>query len=148
MRTKVCSKCKIEKSISEYIKDCTRIDGFRYECKDCYYIYKKSKKGKAATKRYRQGKAGKATQRRGKIKYNYGIDYNKYLLMAEYQKYCCAICNLHLSELTIKNLQVDHCHITGKVRGLLCGNCNKALGLMKDNLNSIKNMYKYIKGSK
>jgi Recombination endonuclease VII len=40
---------------------------------------------------------------------------------------------------------VDHCHTTGKIRGLLCGNCNSALGLIKENIPSMENMIAYIK---
>jgi hypothetical protein len=43
----------------------------------------------------------------------------------------CAICNKHESEFTVK-LGVDHCHTTNKVRGLLCTNCNHAIGQLKD----------------
>ena len=55
----------------------------------------------------------------------------------------CKICGKHQSELTL-SLNVDHCHITGKIRGLLCGNCNKALGLFKDNTKSLKNAINYL----
>jgi hypothetical protein len=40
---------------------------------------------------------------------------------------------------------IDHCHITGKVRGLLCSKCNKALGLFSDNLNTLEQALKYLK---
>ena len=46
---------------------------------------------------------------------------------------------------TIKKLVLDHDHKTDKIRGILCRNCNLALGLMKDNINSIKRMIDYLK---
>lgn len=60
------------------------------------------------------------------------------------QNNVCAIC--FKSELTVrnKNLAVDHCHKTGIIRGLLCSNCNRAIGLLKDNVVIIKSALKYL----
>lgn len=70
------------------------------------------------------------------LKRNYDIlekDYNK---MFWEQDGRCAICRKHQTELK-KTLSVDHNHITGKVRGLLCHNCNMAIGLFKENKNNL-----------
>lgn len=56
------------------------------------------------------------------------IDYNNLLKVQEYR---CAICQIHQDELKRK-LDVDHNHKTGENRGLLCTNCNRALGKLKD----------------
>jgi len=61
-------------------------------------------------------------------------EYNKLLIAQEYK---CNICCKHQSEFKFA-LCVDHCHLTSKVRGLLCDNCNQALGLLKDNIESLK----------
>lgn len=50
--------------------------------------------------------------------------------------------NHHKSKLV-----VDHCHDTGIVRGLLCHNCNRALGLFKDKIEVLKNAIKYLEGA-
>ena len=50
----------------------------------------------------------------------------------------CKICSKE------KQLMVDHCHTTGKVRGLLCGKCNKGLGHFKDDIQVIKNIITYL----
>jgi hypothetical protein len=42
---------------------------------------------------------------------------------------------------------VDHCHTTGAIRGLLCHNCNRALGLLKDDINVIKNAINYLESA-
>lgn len=60
----------------------------------------------------------------------YGITVEEYISLLENQNSKCAICKR--IQLT-KSLAVDHNHKTGKVRGLLCGNCNLALGLLEDN---------------
>jgi hypothetical protein len=61
------------------------------------------------------------------LKNVYGITLDDYNKMFEKQKGKCAICSKHQNEL-IRKLSVDHCHRTNKVRGLLCKNCNVALG--------------------
>ena len=74
----------------------------------------------------------------------YGIDSFTYGLMLEKQSYCCKTCGKHADDNHNKKLYIDHDHKTGKVRGLLCLQCNTALGLLKDNKKVIKNLLKYI----
>lgn len=61
----------------------------------------------------------------------HGIGKDEYDKMYFSQSGCCAICGIHQSELK-KRLAVDHDHKTGKIRGLLCSNCNCAIGLLHD----------------
>ncbi len=68
----------------------------------------------------------------------YGISPEEYTVLLEEQKGLCAICSEKETASfrpkgRIKNLSVDHCHKTGKVRGLLCQRCNQALGLLRHN---------------
>jgi hypothetical protein len=44
-------------------------------------------------------------------------------------------------------LVVDHCHSSGEVRGLLCHNCNRALGLLKDSVDSLMRAARYLEGA-
>jgi hypothetical protein len=67
----------------------------------------------------------------------YGIDLEDYNRMFAEQNGVCAACGFPESRIEAKtkkpkNLAVDHCHTTGRVRGLLCHYCNSALGLLKD----------------
>jgi len=63
----------------------------------------------------------------------------------EKQNHKCAICNnIELRANTQIALSVDHCHNTFKVRGLLCGNCNRAIGLFKDNVDLLQNAINYL----
>jgi hypothetical protein len=57
----------------------------------------------------------------------YGLERGKYDLMLERQGGCCAVCSR-----VEDSLHVDHDHTTNKVRGLLCSNCNTAIGLAGD----------------
>lgn len=66
-------------------------------------------------------------------------DYNKLL---EKQGFVCAICKE--KEVKNKHLCVDHNHTTGKVRGLLCQKCNRALGSFKEDYNYLRNAASYL----
>lgn len=80
-------------------------------------------------------------------KRNYNISLKDYLGIAEHQNFVCAIChkeNFAMNKCHSGVLVVDHDHKTGKVRGLLCHNCNRALGLLKDNKEIIQNCLSYL----
>jgi len=66
------------------------------------------------------------------MKRNYGVDISGYNKMLENQNGVCAICKSSAPNHHKKRLNIDHCHVTGRVRGLLCDACNRALGLFKD----------------
>lgn len=74
----------------------------------------------------------------------YGISLEDYKRMLILQEDRCLICKTHKSNLS-KALAVDHDHITGKVRGLLCGHCNIAIGLLKEDISILKNCIMYLK---
>jgi hypothetical protein len=54
----------------------------------------------------------------------------------------CEICNQ--TAPAHKRHAIDHCHTTGKIRGLLCDNCNKALGLFQDSPTLLNNAIQYL----
>jgi hypothetical protein len=74
-------------------------------------------------------------------------EYEKLLLDQNGQ---CAICskaetaNCNWTSKT-RMLAIDHCHVTGKIRGLLCGKCNTGLGLLNDSETLLENALKYIR---
>lgn len=72
----------------------------------------------------------------------YGIDRTTYFAMIEEQSNQCKLCSKQGTET--KPLVIDHCHRTGKVRGLLCNECNQALGLLKDQIETLKNAIEYL----
>jgi len=79
----------------------------------------------------------------------YGLNIGQYDAMLREQNYACAICKG--TEITkskngsIRALAVDHCHITGKVRGLLCTSCNHGIGKLKDSIQILTNSIEYLK---
>lgn len=78
-----------------------------------------------------------------RIMRDYGISNQDYLNMLNNQNYKCAICNVDQSSLSRK-LNIDHCHKTGKVRGLLCNTCNRALGYFHDSIYNLKKAMEYL----
>ena len=71
------------------------------------------------------------------LHYKFGVDEEMYQEMLAEQEGGCAICGRKSTENTDRwdgtaSLSVDHCHDTGLVRGLLCANCNRAVGLLND----------------
>lgn len=80
----------------------------------------------------------------------YGIGVNEVEQILERQNYVCAICEevgFKMNEGVKLTLNLDHCHDTGYVRGLLCHNCNRALGLMKDDVTRLNRAINYLKGA-
>ena len=91
-------------------------------------------------------KKAKAADDNSRLKRVYGIDLNQYNQMFASQGGKCLGCERHQSELKFK-LAVDHCHETGKIRGLLCLNCNAALGNVRDDVEILKSLINYLKNS-
>jgi hypothetical protein len=133
MRT--CKICNIEKELSCFYK---RRQSYQYTCKHCQ---------NETVKKWRvENKANYAVyERNRKLKSIYGIDLEQYNNILKRQNNSCAICKRKDSGRKDKdNFAVDHCHSTNKVRGLLCMECNTAIGKFKDNVDFLKSAIKYL----
>ena len=75
-------------------------------------------------------------------KTKYGITVEEYKALLLVQNYKCKICGG--TNDNGRELYVDHCHVTNKVRGLLCSNCNTALGKFQDNPYILKKAIEYL----
>jgi hypothetical protein len=75
------------------------------------------------------------------IQRRYGVSETQYNALCESQGGVCAICK---NKCVRDRLGVDHCHTTGKVRGLLCVKCNNAIGLFNDDPNTAYSAYEYL----
>ncbi len=97
----------------------------------------------AAEKRYKTDSTTKkrATDRLRMTRY--GMSFEQYEAMKKIQNHCCAICKTHESEFS-RQLSVDHCHITGVIRGLLCLNCNTGIGKLGDNNVMLRKAINYL----
>jgi len=76
---------------------------------------------------------------------SYGLTTNDYNRMFNEQNGKCAICSTDIPGNTRQNFCVDHNHTTGKIRNLLCHNCNKAIGICKENTDVLRKMGEYLK---
>lgn len=142
---KVCSKCKFYKEAHLFYRDSSRSDGLQNLCKSCDNERVKQRKKKTGYKekpeksrRWREKNKSKIRFQRIKRKYN--IDEKCFNGILESQGSTCEIC---------KSIDwdpvVDHDHSTGHVRGLLCSNCNTALGLLRENEDSVQGLLTYIR---
>lgn len=122
LRYKSCSVCNGSYQEDFFHKNKATKDGLHTLCKTC-------NKKKAAKWKKENPERARGTDYRRK----YGIDYETYTSLLTQQEGSCAICKAKSSESLRGLLFVDHCHKTGKVRGLLCQNCNTAIGLLQDN---------------
>lgn len=117
----VCRVCLVDKPLSEfhYRSDSGK---HRTECKSC------------------------RCKREAASRYNLAV--SDVETMKAKQHNCCAICGTHAEDIVHKTfsetLVIDHCHSTGKVRGLLCPTCNSMLGHAKDDLAILKKAIDYL----
>lgn len=109
------------------------------------YYQNNKDKIKAKTKEWRKNNWAKYLEnnKKHKIKWRYGITMAEYKDLLIKQNYRCAICDEHQNDLT-RILVIDHCHATGRTRGLLCDDCNKALGFFDDNIALLNNAVEYL----
>lgn len=149
---KVCSKCKIEKNASEFSPDKRRgANAVTCKCKECdakdhakAYAKKKLLKGERPLGKYNiRFNDPDYNTTVGRMK-KYGITPEEYNALFDAQKGCCKVCDTHQTELKRK-LCVDHCHDTGRVRGLLCDGCNLGLGKFKDDYDLVLKAAEYLK---
>lgn len=107
------------------------------------YRLKNADKIRENREKYINSETGKAKCRNYVLKQQYGIDLQIYNQMFEQQNGCCAICGKHQSELKIA-LAVDHDHKTGKIRGLLCRQCNLLIGNSNESVDVLKKATTYL----
>lgn len=93
-------------------------------------------------------KQRKTNHKNNRFKRLYGISLEERNTLTKNQNYQCKICGIEETRLDNKGLVVDHCHKSGVVRGMLCGACNRAIGLLKENIDSLKKAIEYLESFK
>ena len=146
MELRQCTSCGLDKELStafykQAITRRHRANGYLRQCKIC--VLEKNRISQAKPK-------NKQKVWENKLQYRYGIKKEDYDKLFANQNGCCAICgtaNPSAKSKKHKYFSVDHCHQTGKVRGLLCATCNSAIGLLGDCPNTIANAVLYLSRS-
>jgi hypothetical protein len=110
-------------------------------------------KAKRSTEEFRQWRRAKRKdpayrekERLDGIRRKYKLSPEAYLAMIEEQQGACKICRQ--PEPTGKHLAIDHCHASGRVRGLLCSDCNTTLGKFNDSPDRFIAAANYLKENK
>lgn len=158
MSNKQCTKCKEHKFFSEFYKSSSK-SGYRSWCKQC--TLEKDKEKYNTDPNYKYSKTVKVrhkwntdpeawskrqlTVRKSHLKRAYGLTLEQYQEMFDKQNGECAICGVSHEKAHHKQLMVDHCHKTGKVRQLLCDLCNTALGKFKDSPELLEKAAEYLR---
>lgn len=168
-RLKLASSCKIcdqiyylrnceeiKRKVREYteankdrINEARRVENLSEEqlekeraCSKRSYLRNKEKRAKNA-KIYRDAKAGYIKAK--VLNRKFGITEEELQQKLNEQKGCCEICRESLiAPESDRSYAVDHNHTTGEVRGLLCANCNRSLGLLKENKATLISMIDYL----
>ena len=117
---KQCCICKQNKELSEFPKNAAQPSGYAYECKECSHARTRALPSQSKERRLDRH-----------LRRSYGITLDQYNERLRDQSSRCAICHVS-STLLREGLCVDHDHTTGLIRGLLCRNCNLAVGNMMD----------------
>ncbi len=123
--TRTCKTCKkvANKTLFRAYQRCRTA-----ECRECYDLRMAERRKTSAPTDDRAWAAA--------IKHFYGLTPEKFQEMSDAQGGACAICQepetSHSPNGYVRRLSIDHCHKTGKVRGLLCAKCNSGLGSFRD----------------
>ena len=162
---KTCTKCGAEKTLECFTKSKSGAGGINPRCKECTSAINRASYATNAERRkkrlmeFRKSNPGivkkwnktSNTRRANKQSINnlfrlYGVTEEQYGKMLMYQNGKCAICKSESSNQTnMKRLVLDHCHNTGKPRGLLCNKCNTGLGMFGDRIETVVRAAKYLR---
>jgi hypothetical protein len=143
---KKCPKCEQVKLAENFYLDKSKKTGLSSYCKICVvekrrlnYCQNKDRDRQYFKKQYKKD----PTKAKGYALKMYGLTLDQFNEMKVQQKYMCKICGEHENNLARK-LFVDHCHATGKVRGLLCQSCNTMIGNAKDSVLVLQSAITYL----
>lgn len=129
---KKCVQCKKRKPVEEFYKNSQAKDGIHYSCKVC-----------ESERKRRYHRTNINARRDRQLKRRYGISLDQYKDILKQQGGVCAICGRPETSKR-KILSVDHDHDTGEIRELLCHSCNRSLGDLEENIETLQNMIEYL----
>jgi hypothetical protein len=121
----LCRGCGFVMAADAFWSDPSKADGIARKCKNCVTGFRKNSEVARETRRRHKRKYA----RRIHLRKSFGLSEETYEAMLAAQGGGCAIC---ASPRGKRRLAVDHCHVTGKVRALLCHACNVGIGHFRD----------------
>ena len=136
LSSKKCFKCDEDLKLKNFYSRLNKKSGTKYyqsKCIKCFNVYDYN------------------SDKNFKLKKAYGITLNEYNDLLSKQEGKCMICQSDNNGFYRKKpraFAVDHCHTTGKIRGLLCSDCNTGIGFLKDNIDLLNNAIKYLNKSR
>lgn len=139
MADKTCLKCGLTKDITEFNRNKNLKDGRMTQCRACRKEYKKAyykrtnKHQKERSRNYYHSNPERAKEYQLKSKYGITCDFLKEMLSSQDHK--CPLCG---KAIEFNTCHVDHSHTTGRIRGAICSQCNLALGLIYDDIQTLK----------
>lgn len=141
---KTCSKCHVEKSLSEFHKKTAAKDGRQSKCKSCNNKNTRDWQAKNYEQFIEKAKDYSKTdktklRRRARL---YGIDVELLAELTNAHGTMCPVCG---RDNNGKQLSADHCHKSLEFRGLLCAKCNFVLGLVDDRPEILSALIEYLK---
>lgn len=124
----------------EYMKSYYKANKGKFRLND--KTYKEKNKDKFTLLRKANPEREYLYRRKATLKNKFGITLEQYDSMVLLQKGLCLICKQKCRSGKI--LSIDHCHKTGKVRGLLCRDCNSGIEFFKDDIKRLENAISYL----
>lgn len=162
VEVKYCRGCERDLPRDAFSKMSAAPDGLQYRCRECQkrrwdslppgvrrnYYKTHDERHREKRRLYAEVERKDYPERVRERSYRtiYGIDLAEYEELLAAQGGVCRICGGQ--NLNQRRLGVDHCHVTGKVRGLLCNYCNSGIGYFKDDLDLIIKAYHYLMTSR
>lgn len=151
IKLKFCYSCREYKDENLFYNDKSHLDGKSTHCKKCDYLYKKQwrkdnperAKAKQNRKYARAKKRNPDMLRNRWIKWRYGITFDDFQELRIQQGFRCLICKVHQDDLKIC-LNIDHDEEQNIIRGLLCNNCNRAIGEFQHSIVILQNAINYL----
>jgi len=158
---KSCAKCKLEKPTEEFRLVKKKDKHYRHSY--CFICERENAKKYNSPNKWKnwfnslspeQQKETRLKKAKQAQKRKYGITHERLIELLEAQYGGCAACMEPLTldpnqDVPMRNrAAVDHDHETGQIRGLLCGPCNRALGLVKDEQRILKGLLRYLEDYK
>ena len=145
---KTCTSCKKTRPHDEFWPDKRRKSGLMARCKECRVADTRAYRAARPSYEKDRYQRDKEKARERHLKRKYGVSLDVYTSMLKEQNGCCAICGSLESEQFNGVFNVDHCHATGAVRGLLCRGCNHMLGVVGDNPEILRRAIGYLASSR